>query len=79
MIEVGWFLGTVAGFGVLVYTITVLLLREIRALTRALIANNSKDLAMLDKSAAVLKSAPKRRPADVEGDFDDRKPKVMGL
>ncbi len=81
MIPVEYFLGSVFICLALTYSVTHLLLREIRALTRALIANNSpKDLAMLEKVAQAPSMIGRSRVSpEQEGDFTDRSVRAMGL
>lgn len=78
MIAVEWFVAALAVVSVLHFLTTRALIQEIRALTRALIAKNPADLAMLDKSAP--KTASQRRPPpESEGVFTEPRPRVMGL
>lgn len=81
MVDVEWFVGSVVGLCALNYATARLLLREVHALTRALIANNSKDLIMLEKHTPETKRfiSPRKRPAEQTTDFTETTPRVMGL
>lgn len=80
MIGVEYFVGSVVGLCALNYSVTRLLLREVHALTRALIANNSKDLIMLEKHTPEKRILPlKRRPVEQTTDYVETAPRVMGL
>jgi hypothetical protein len=78
VIGVEYFVGSVVGLAALNYATARLLLREVHALTRALIANNSKELAMLDKAARPTTVA-KRRIPEVEADFPEPRLRGLGL
>ena len=80
MIDVQWFVGSVVGLTALNYATARLFLREIKALTRALIANNSKDLVMLEQHAKPSATPfTKRKTPERETDFVEITPRVMGL
>ena len=79
MIHVEWFVGSVVGLTALNYATARLFLREIKALTRALIANNSKDLVMLEQHASPATPFTKRKTPERETDFVENQPRVMGL
>jgi hypothetical protein len=76
VVAVGWLVATVGIMSALTFAVVHPLLRANAALTRALIASNPKELAMLDKAAA-----PRRRkaPPESEGQFFDPEPAPLGL
>lgn len=78
MIAVEWLVGSIVGLTAFNYATTRLLLREIKGLTRALIANNTKELVMLDKSEATPPRIAKRSIPEHEIDFDET-PRLRGL
>jgi hypothetical protein len=80
MIPIVWFVVVVVLVNITGAFLAHALLREIRALTRALIANNSKELVMLEKHGeATKRGIARRRPPEAESEFSDTAPRVMGL
>jgi hypothetical protein len=81
MIPIVWFVVVVVLVNFTGALLAHALLREIRALTRALIANNSKELVMLEKHGEATKrgAIARRRSPEAESEFSDNAPRVMGL
>ena len=79
MISVGWLIGVVLGISVIHYAIVRSLLAQIRSLSRALIANNAKDLTMLDRADATPRLIPRRKAPERAADFTESTLRPMGL
>ena len=79
MVSVPWFVGALIGLSIVQYLVVSALLRSNQALSRALIANNAKDLTMLDRTEPTRSILPGRRAPERNAEFVEPTLRPMGL